>query len=386
MKKLLISGASLFALAVFTPAQVDAAQPLTLKIGGYLNSYFGYANVDAKYITNPDSSSGTLNHFDVMNDGKIFFSGETALDNGLKIGVMTKLKITDDSQDKEAWIDEVYATIDSRYGRTILGSTDNVAVMQHVSAPSAGYLDVEATKFVNWGVSNLSPLDATYLDFDDKAQKISYISPRYKGFSVAASWVPGTSFKGNTSNYGYREQSVIRPVADPGFRNAYVLSGNYEYLKDSFKLKASGAYANIDAIPLTGYTGKQSHRQDWSLGLSLGYKGFTLGGAFHDADLGDDSKNPYAFDFGVGYETDRYALSAAYFQSTQKQPAGEKKKDFQMYQLSGKYKLGSGVDAFASFAYLENQVDSSNAIALGRNGGLEKNQGWVLVSGIALKF
>ncbi len=382
MKKFLI----LFALAIILPCHAKAAQPLTLKLGGYLNAYFGYANVDAKYIQNPVGLSGTLNHFDVMTDGKIFFSGETVFDNGLKAGFMTKLKVTDDSQDKEAWIDEIYATFDSTYGRAIIGSTDNVAVMQHISAPSAGYLDVEATKFINWGVYNLSPLDATYLDFDDKAQKVSYISPRYLGFSVAASWVPGTSFKGQTSNYGYRDESVIRPVGDPGFRGAYVVSGNYEYLKETFKVKASGAYANIDVIPLAGYTGKQSQRQDWSLGLSLGYKGFTFGGAFHDADLGDDEKNPYAFDFGLGYETEKYALSAAYFESTQKQAAGLKDKEFQMYQAAGKYKLGAGVDIFASFAYLENQIDGSNATALAQNGGLEKNQGWVLVSGIAIKF
>ncbi|MBR7159194.1 MAG: porin [Alphaproteobacteria bacterium] len=370
MKKVLYGTTALIAAGMFASA-AEAATPIKMTIGGYLNSYMGWTSAELK-----NAGDATLNNrFDVMTDAQIAFTGATTLDNGIKVGAVVEVKATTFGEDNN-WIDDVYATVDSKYGRAIIGATDNVAVMQHVSAPDAGVLGVEETKFIYWGVNPGVVLDATYADLDGNAQKISYISPKMAGFSFGLSWVPGAEAKAPFADgNGYKNQSVVRNGAD--FRSAYVLSGAYNGKFKNVELDASVAYANYDAIG-------GSNVEDYNAGVSVGVAGFTVGGAYRNVDMAETGqKDSKAYDFGVGYENGPYAVSASYFVSQNGKKDGVKGNKLEMYQVSGKYKLGAGVDAFATFAYLDSNLKKDNAAIVV---GTTDKDAWTVVTGLALTF
>ena len=54
-----------------------------------------------------------------------------------------------------------------------------------------------------------------------------------------------------------------------------------------------------------------------------------------------------------------------------------------MYQVSGKYKLGAGVDAFATFAYLDTNLKKDSAEVV--DGSTDKDA-WTIITGLALTF
>ncbi len=377
MKKVLYGTTALIAAGMFASA-AEAAAPIKLTVGGYLNAYMGWTSAELKNTAAATPNAQLNNQFDVMTESQIAFTGATTLDNGIKVGVTAELNAS--TFEDQEWLGDVFATVDTKYGRAIVGATDNVAVMQHVSAPDAGVLGVEKTKFVYWGVTPNTDLDATYADLDGNAQKISYITPKMAGFSFGLSWVPGAEF---ATPWGYGngalDQSVVRTNAN--FRSAYVLSGAYEGKFKNVEVNASVAYANYDAIG-------DGHVQDYNGGVSVGMAGFTVGGAYRNVDSGvTGMDDDIAYDFGVGYENGPYAVSASYFVSKDgkdKTVAPVVKGDkFEMYQVSGKYKLGAGVDAFATFAYMDTNMKKDSAVVL--SGDTDKDA-WTIVTGLALTF
>ena len=113
----------------------------------------------------------------------------------------------------------------------------------------------------------------------------------------------------------------------------------------------------------------------------VGFSGFTVGAGYTLLDRNvNGRKNDQAFELGVGYENGPYAVSADYFVSKNGKVNGDKRGKFQKYEVSGKYKLGAGVDAFATFAY----IDLNDRAALGPTGDLDKV--WTVITGLALTF
>lgn len=379
MKKVLYGTTALIAAGMFASA-AEAATPIKMTIGGYLNAYMGWTSAELKDSTSDTPNAQLNNQFDVMTESQIAFTGSTTLDNGIKVAVTAELNASNFAG--QEWLGDVFATVDSKYGRAIIGATDNVAVMQHVSAPDAGVLGVEKTKLIYWGVNPGVTLDATYSDLDGNAQKISYISPKMAGFSFGASWVPGADFVepfayGNGALDNNVDRSQDEVLAADGFRSAYVLSGAYEGKFKNVELNASVAYANYDNIG-------ENNLQDYNAGLSVGIAGFTVGGAYRRVDTGVEGRaDDQAYDFGVGYENGPYAVSASYFTSKDGKDDGVKGNKFEMYQVSGKYKLGAGVDAFATFAYLDTNLKKDSAEV--ENGSTDKDA-WTIITGLALTF
>ena len=134
MKKVLYGTTALLAAGMFT-ATAEAATPLKLTVGGYLNAFVGYTNLSEKDVV------FDVNKFALGTDGEIAFNAETKLDNGIKIGAVAEVVIGTFASDRtfddeQGWLDDVYAYIESKYGKVELGATDNVAKKLHNGAPN----------------------------------------------------------------------------------------------------------------------------------------------------------------------------------------------------------------------------------------------------------
>ena len=373
MKKVLYGTTALLAAGMFTAA-AEAATPLKLTVGGYLNAWVGYTNLSRKDLGPLVGSTARVNKFALGTDGEIAFTAETKLDNGIKVGAVAEVVIgSTDLTGDQGWLDDVYAYAETKYGKVELGATDNVAKKLHNGAPEVGPLDT--IKIANWlGTIPFVRLDSTTIDFDGNNKKVSYFSPKFYGFQLGASYVPGATAKEafELTRNGAQSSGVTKD--DDDFSNAYVVSGAYEGKFGGVTVGADVAYGNRKP--------KGDKRiEQYSFGADVSFSGFTVGAGYSFIDENKRFfKNDKSFELGVAYENGPYAVSANYFLSKMGKIANVKMGKFQKYEISGKYKLGAGVDAFATFAYL----DLNDRAAIIYGGELDKV--WTVVTGLALTF
>ena len=351
-----------------------ADSPFSLKLGGYLNAWVGYNDGSKEKLLAP------VNKVAVGTEGKIFFTADSALKNGLKVGAVAMLNISRLNQN--GWLDHVYIHTEGRFGKVLLGATDNVAVWLHHKVTDAGVFDVDDTRLAAWlGLRVRTKLYSTGMNFDGNSQKVSYFSPKIAGFQAAASYIPGARYATEfNQGDGAYNSTVQRPAGGINkFSSAYVISAAYDGKFGDFALGADTSFIDINNVSISATT-------QYNLGLKLEYKGLRLGagGAFADNSSTKGLGNNYAYDFGVGYENDAYFVTASYYYAKNgKDESGKNwqvsKASFEMYQLSGRYKLGAGLDAFASLGYVK--VDDKSSITSASNTDV-----WSVVTGLAMRF
>jgi len=396
MKKVLYGTTALLAAGMFTAA-AEAATPLKLTVGGYLNAFMGYTDLSSKDLQKvfPFRS---VNKFAVGTDGQIVFSAETKLDNGMKVGAVAELNISNLQQTR--WLSEVFAYAENKYGKMELGATSNAAVkLHHEVMDASGVWGTDKSKLVNWmgfadyintpratiigpaSIADFDILDSTAVNEDGNAQKISYFSPKFYGFQVGATYTPGAHsarpFVGGT---GAMDSTVI--AENRNFSRAYAVSAAYDGKMGPVTLGADFTYGNskfVNRLP----NGKNSQIfSEYAAGLNVGFSGFTVGAGYKIRDYGmKEMKDSKAFDVGVGYENGPYAISASWFKSKAGKNIGFKMPKLDIYQVSGSYKLGAGVNAFATFGYVDLNVESRL-----KDLGFADQDAWTVVTGLALTF
>ena len=83
-KQLLLGSTALIVGALAAPDFVVAEEPLRLTVRGFKNEFFGIGDVDVDGFN--------YNNTGQFSDGEVQFRGETALDNGLTVGVQVELE------------------------------------------------------------------------------------------------------------------------------------------------------------------------------------------------------------------------------------------------------------------------------------------------------
>ena len=395
MKKVLYGTTALLAAGMFTAA-AEAATPLKLTVGGYLNAFMGYTDLSKKDIGTP------VNKFAVGTDGQVVFSAETKLDNGMKFGAVAELNISNLQQNR--WLGDVFAYGESKYGKVEIGATDNAAVkLHHEVMDASGVWGTDKSKLVNWlgfadyinapldvsaeiedlfpegttfTIGNFGLLDSTAINEDGNAQKISYFSPKFYGFQIGATYTPGArDARPFTGGSGAMHSTVVAP--NRNFNRAYGVSAAYDGKMGPVTLGADVAYGNVK--PDDG-----KHVNEYAAGLNVGFSGFTMGAGYKIRDYGTKGvKDSQAFDVGVGYENGPYAISASWFMSKAGKIAGAKMPKFNIYQVSGSYKLGAGVSAFATFGYADLNVRDVKVLT---DETVKDQDAWTIVTGLALTF
>jgi len=387
MKKVLYGTTALLAAGMFTAA-AEAATPLKLTVGGYLNAFMGYTDLSKKDIGVP------VNKFAVGTDGQIVFSAETKLDNGMKFGVVAEINISNLQQN--GWLGDVFAYAETKYGKMEMGATDNAAVKMHHEVMDASHVwGTDKSKLVNWfgfadyindnfgaiteylgvaGVENALFLDSTAINIDGNAQKVSYFTPKFYGFQLGATYTPGADYAGLFEDgTGALNSSVL--AEDRDFGRTYVVSAAYDGKMGPVTLGADIAYGNTSPT-IAG----MKNFSEYAAGLNVGFSGFTVGAGYKIRDFDEKGmKDSQAFDVGVGYENGPYAISASWFMSKAGKIAGAKMPKLDIYQVSGSYKLGAGVSAFATFGYVDLNNKDIKVV-------LPDQDAWTVVTGLALTF
>jgi predicted porin len=363
-----------------------------IKVGvhGYHQQWGVYANQDIDSKATPGGASNRFktNAVDQKHNSEICFTGETTLDNGITFGINVQLEANTESDQ----IDESFLYVQSdSMGRLILGDENNAGFLLHVTAPDGG-ISIDSGDMTNdlfWeNLSGFSYFDTslatTNLRFgDNDSGKFTYISPRFAGFQLGASYIPQFESGGDNNSSVYKSR-VAGTNTINRTRNGVAVGGNFTEDFNGFGVKLS-----------LGWLGAQTSDNDLSAanaGAQFSYAGLTVGGAYVKAFDGTQSVDAtgnelrtakgYGWTVGGAYEIGPYTVGLTYQYGENDGNRGSSgKPQLQQANISGTYQFGPGVDLVGGFFAYDLQTQGRSDGTVGFD-----NQGWGFASGIKLAF
>ena len=238
MKKILIASTALVAVGMVNAGAASAADAIKINVGGFSKWWVVGAWQDSKFsnITSNGSSilgtnavagyngAGQRANVDIKGDNEIWFTGDTTLDNGLKVGVFVSMEAGGHSDITTDVIDASYAWISGGFGKAIIGTQLNGTALTHVQAPDAANGTVGGSIIglnfavqkptsvmgMNQIVGYSTSTNTTAFIADDKAEKFTYVAPSFYGLTLGASYVP------NVMRQDIRSQPLARAEAFGG--------------------------------------------------------------------------------------------------------------------------------------------------------------------------
>ncbi len=342
---------------------------------GSIVGAYGFMDTSSDYPKHKDNNSG-WGRGEINNSAIYSFNEYTSLSFNLDLmlGVDQELQVYNQGR----WGEEAYAIFDSLYGRIMLGQTFNVAAQFHESAPMVGILknNNDVANFIsnpNWirnsKQTKFATLNATYINTDGVAPKISYISPEIKGSVIGFSYVPDT----------FNRRGLINNHADYSSKEGYIASiySSQEY--KGLNINASAAIANF-----------KDDDKEFSASLQLSYGNWTLGGGWrktyidgkekvqkHDSRLPeffDGYREGEAWDVGAKYQIGPYEGSLSYFVSKADNSSNQDK----ILSFSNKYQVNKSFDTYFAVAHVDFSGDN--------NYTSDNNKGYAFIGGVGFNF
>jgi len=332
MKKVLVMGASALALG-FGVSVAHAEDPLKLTLSGGAQEAFGY-------VGNPDSkNNGAPGKIWQFGDGSIDFDAKTKLDNGITVEFNAALNISGNN-DGGAARGSVPTTVNSStgyapkdlpssendwiafsgsFGKLEIGDDFNAAFQAHNDAPyfgmvggynwgrNSGYIAGPVLGAIAGGIgTQIGNIQNVMFD-DYEASKVVYTTPSFAGFGASVSFTPsansadaccGAQPKAATGGGGSDEAAALFYKGDFGDAKVAADVG--------YVLEQAGGARGVD------------------VGVSVGFKGFTVGGALENRGIegsstaakkvGDTVGNTW--DVGIGYETGPWGITIGYMDAS----------------------------------------------------------------------
>jgi hypothetical protein len=352
MKKLLLISTAIVGVAMMSaPAQAE----LKLDLGGFFRGYGVYA--DNNEVA---GAAASLHKFEFRRDTEVHVKGETTLDNGLTVGAYGELKINNGSDSILG--DEIYGYFSGGWGRINLGSEDGAGYLLQVAAPSADSnidgmrVNIAALNptiaqgtaglVTALGASNM--LDTTDYEHADFRQtdRLTFLTPKFNGFQGGLSYAPKPGEASKTAGMTLDEDGLGTVVGGVGtaaqYKNLWEASARYDGEFQGFGFSFGGIYSDSsnEVDPTTAQYAAQATDEDyfindgvktWSLGTSVAYSGFSLGGGYKVGETSRSAQTIIATDLaanifsadvtnttwnvGAGWDNGPYHAGASYLHS-----------------------------------------------------------------------
>ncbi|MEQ9332421.1 porin [Thalassobaculum sp.] len=319
------------------------AQPLHVKVGGFMEQFFGYVDQD---VPGRDVSG-----FDVKSDTEIWFTGAAVLDNGIQVAVDVQLEGNSTGDQ----IDESHLKFTGGFGQVVLGSENSAMYMMHVAPKDFGFGlnsgdNVEWVDFTGVGGDTgvfRGPFGSTYTEPGrvNDANRLTYMTPRFGGFQLGASYVPKATEDDNTS--------VDRSAAS---HDGVALAAQYKGNIGPVAVGASLGWGMMQAAD----SSTASDPTAYNAGLSLGVGAWTLAAAAAGSDGDSATGDSTGWTVGLNYAPGPWKLSLAGFFGDRDGSAtanaggtGARKASFDTVQLEAGYDLGPGVSVVGVLGYAD---------------------------------
>ncbi|MGY8962072.1 MAG: porin, partial [Rhodospirillales bacterium] len=202
--------------------KAGAAEQIKLSLGGKMEQYFFFADVDQL----PGES---LNSSGALSDVEVYFSGKTVLDNGVEISAKIEMRAENKNSGE---VDEQYLDVKTAFGRLNIGEKEGFNQNFSYETPYVAYEDDEiigriVPQRTMIGVKEIM----TFERFTGDAFQIGYESPTIRGLTVGANYFPTTT----QGEDGYFDKSTRD-------NNAWEVSAAWEGRIKAGKLGLVGGY------------------------------------------------------------------------------------------------------------------------------------------------
>jgi len=368
MKKLLMVTTAIAGVAMLS---APASAAIDMNVDGYFRGY----------VLDVDNESNNLNDTDFRRASELHIGGETTLDSGLTVGVMTEFNVDENNGTANGFVDtdEIYAYASGGWGRVNLGKEDGAAYLLQVAAPSAdsnvdGFsITIEGVEeATNSGVFTGIGFEST-LDYDQNdmadAERITYMTPKFNGFQAGVSYAFDNTREGNVSvmsadNTADEAKDIVDVAARyDGEYQGFAFSVGAGY--STYDLEARGT---IEDFELTAgaddaVEGTRSEGVDtYNVGANVMFQNFSLGAVYvesateylADTDTaagtttlvsGDVTQKTYVI--GAAYDNGPYHVGASYYNRTNEKDmvafSTGLEEETNKYTIGGGYSFGPGI-------------------------------------------
>ncbi|MCW5729558.1 MAG: porin [Alphaproteobacteria bacterium] len=421
MKNVLFATTALVALGLVPLAEAQAQdkkpaeKPISIRVGGYFQGQVLFGDQEDKV----SRGIGKIRNYGIGRESEIHFSGETQLNNGLRVGVQVELE-GETSADQ---IDNTYLYFQhANWGRVILGedwgSGLKVAkgTVGHITGigsnthfASFGGDQRAGNNFVGQGRPN------TIMILDDIDDKIIYDTPRIFGFRGSVSFSPNDK----STESGLGETGVGLNSKKDGFNhvsNVWTVGADYINTFGPVGVALHAAYQRgyrEDLLRANGTSVNSDSSKDpdsYSLGAEVGMAGFRVGAAWKHinnnlgaftaavatrrglANLGPNGINTFIgdrddFTVGVDYTFGPWIVGATYGFARQEgvpvNGGGSRTDRFDQVSVGAAYTLGPGIALFGGYIWNEFDGKSGPGATLPKSGD---NEAHLFLLGTRLTF
>ena len=277
------------------------------------------------------------------------------------------------SYNQGQWGEEAYVIVDSSYGQLMAGQIANVAALFHNGAPSTGALrtnndiadfltspDWQRTKNKTY----FATLNATEINTDGVAPKLSYVTPEAYGTALGFSYMPES----------YNRRGLINKHAGYAHKDGFVGAVYNDHDWGMFSTQTALGYAVFHGNDKEVSYSLRFSRGNWSLGG--GWRKTYIDGddkINNRAELEaffDGYREGQAWNIGLGYEIGPFSSGLTYFASR----AATKTFKSETVAFSNQYQFNKHTDFYVAAAW----ADYKSA--------REDRTGYAIVSGIGVHF
>ncbi|MEQ8344923.1 MAG: porin [Sneathiellaceae bacterium] len=400
MRSTLLAATALAAVGSipFAALAQDKAGPIRIGLGGEFYGAFSLASQSTG--VGPDGIAGTADDAPGQNRrnngflrvAKIYFQGQTDLDNGLRVGVLIKLN-AEDCLDQ---IDTAFIWFDGGYGRFEYGATSGAGDAMFIGAPDpVSHMGLNSPDLfvVNWanpaGTGNLAAVPVTKVD-TSTLERLNYFTPRILGIQLGLSYAPVECVAGNTGTLPCGGTYNGMP-ADNLPRGYDLLQGAATWLGaiGPVKLGLYGSYMRArtgdGVVPVSGVPGTGANRQ-WGVGGQIAYAGFSLGGGYRrsidDAIFFRYTPDLNASDWNLGLTYTEGNWHGGVQYAGKRTTLAGREDSFDGASVGASYLIGPGIDLFAAVQYYDWRTDSP----LPATRSAATNEAWSASLGTSIDF
>lgn len=334
IKRAAVYGLPLIMLTASMSSETQAAEAISLSLGGYIHQYF--------FVAGQDEPAGeNFNASGMYSDTRLTFEGRTILDNGVVIRAYARVFAETNSQPNA---DEVYVEVRSSLGRLRVGEKAGANTSTIGDPVPQAFLTVYDEVVGNALVKRTGVTldDAfTFRRFTGNALGVSYQSPELLGFTVGFAYHPKTAL-----GEGPVDNNLVP-------HNAYDVTAGYQGYYPGGSYRVAAGYFHSDSSSL-GTDGVEA----WNLAAGLTYGGWELAGAYMNMSPNNSPKET-AWTVGALYGIGPWQLSADFRTSKRRPFAGANIQErAERATLQTAYKVGPGISLGLAGFYAQ-QDDSA---------------------------
>jgi len=371
MKKYLL-GTSALVAAGFMAGQANAADKLSLGVGGFIEQWFGYTDKEE------DRGVREWTNFNQMTDAEIHFKGTVNLDNGMKVTARVELETNADRQNVS--IDEVWLQISSdSLGMIEIGEQDIVtdSMVKGFGGYGIGLGDADKWILDTPGIGGEDPESPKVTGSSQDQGKVNYYTPaawqKATGLQAAISYVPDLTNNDSEANTNRLTEG----------HDAYALGLTYSQSLMGVDTYLFYGYYDERPAPGTNNNSASQSVQGHMVSANFQLGGWEFGGGYARAmekTTATDTIDGYSYNLGLGYTMDRWKFSGEYMYITNAQTTttnGDAER--RVWMADAAYNLGGGITWKSSIFHQRINAEELTDAGI-------VNDGWGIVTGLVASF